>query len=162
VKLIKIAVVAATILALTGCSDQSDPEVSVNSASQEAEASQKAEAEAKRKIAEAFEMYGQAATLDMIVKMLPEYAREIASPLANIDKITVVDTGGGEGGGANKVTSYATNLMSTLQETLKESSGIDVKEMLENLTGKSDYSQTIEQLRYELEEKNRVIEQQEV
>ncbi|TWT04237.1 flotillin family protein [Planococcus sp. CPCC 101016] len=117
-----------------------------------------AEAEAKRKIAEAFEMYGQAATLDMIVKMLPEYAREIASPLANIDKITVVDTGSGEGGGANKVTSYATNLMSTLQETLKESSGIDVREMLENLTGKSEYAQTIEQLRYELAEKDQTIE----
>ena len=51
--------------------------------------------------------------------MIPEYAKQIASPLSNIDKITVVDTGGGEGGGANKVTSYATNLMSTLQETLK-------------------------------------------
>ena len=58
-----------------------------------------AEAEAKRKIAEAFEMYGQAAVLDMIVHMLPEYAKQIASPLSNIDKITVVDTGGGEGGG---------------------------------------------------------------
>lgn len=112
-----------------------------------------AEAEAKRKIAEAFEMYGQAATLDMIVKMLPEYAKQVASPLANIDKITVVDTGSGEGGGANKVTSYATNLMSTLQETLKESSGIDVREMLENMSGKSDYAATIEQLRYELAEK---------
>jgi len=112
-----------------------------------------AEAEAKRKIAEAFEMYGQAATLDMIVKMLPEYAKQIASPLANIDKITVVDTGGGEGGGANKVTSYATNLMSSLQETLKESSGIDVREMLENMSGKSDYAATIEKLRYELAEK---------
>ncbi|WP_158593232.1 flotillin family protein [Planomicrobium sp. Y74] len=112
-----------------------------------------AEAEAKRKIAEAFEMYGQAATLDMIVKMLPEYAKQIASPLANIDKITVVDTGSGEGGGANKVTSYATNLMSTLQETLKESSGIDVRGMLENMSGKSDYAATIEQLRYELTEK---------
>ncbi|WP_422122100.1 SPFH domain-containing protein [Planococcus sp. X10-3] len=112
-----------------------------------------AEAEAKRKIAEAFEMYGQAATLDMIVKMLPEYAKQIASPLANIDKITVVDTGGGEGGGANKVTSYATNLMSSLQETLKESSGIDVREMLENMSGKSDYASTIEKLRYELAEK---------
>lgn len=112
-----------------------------------------AEAEAKRKIAEAFEMYGQAATLDMIVKMLPEYAKQIASPLANIDKITVVDTGGGEGGGANKVTSYATNLMSSLQETLKESSGIDVREMLENMSGKSDYAATIEKLRYEQAEK---------
>ena len=112
-----------------------------------------AEAEAKRKIAEAFEMYGQAATLDMIVKMLSEYAKQIASPLSNIDKITVVDTGSGEGGGANKVTSYATNLMSSLQETLKESSGIDVREMLENMSGKSDYAATIEQLRYELAEK---------
>ncbi|MGI2328768.1 SPFH domain-containing protein [Planococcus sp. YIM B11945] len=110
-----------------------------------------AEAEAKRKIAEAFEMYGQAATLDMIVNMLPEYAKQIASPLANIDKITVVDTGSGEGGGANKVTSYATNLMASLQETLKESSGIDVREMLENLTGKTDYSKGIEQLRYEMD-----------
>ncbi|WP_033543753.1 flotillin family protein [Planococcus sp. CAU13] len=112
-----------------------------------------AEAEAKRKIAEAFEMYGQAATLDMIVTMLPEYAKQIASPLSNIDKITVVDTGGGEGGGANKVTSYATNLMSSLQETLKASSGIDVREMLENMSGKTDYASTIEQLRYELAEK---------
>ena len=113
-----------------------------------------AEAEAKRKIAEAFEMYGQAATLDMIVNMLPEYAKQIAAPLGNIDKITVVDTGGGEGGGANRVTSYATNLMSSLQETLKESSGIDVREMLENLTGKTDYSSALEQLRYELKEKD--------
>lgn len=97
-----------------------------------------AEAEAKRKIAEAFEMYGQAAVLDMIVRMLPEYAKEVASPLGNIDKITVVDTGGsGENGGANKVTGYATNLMSSLQETLKASSGIDMKELLENFSGKN-------------------------
>ena len=82
--------------------------------------------------------------------MLPEYAKQIASPLANIDKITVVDTGGGEGGGANKVTSYATNLMSTLQETLKASSGIDVKEMLENYAGKSNIRPSIEQLTEEV------------
>lgn len=97
-----------------------------------------AEAEAKRKIAEAFEMYGQAAVLDMVVRMLPDYAKEVASPLGNIDKITVVDTGGsGENGGANKVTGYATNLMSSLQETLKASSGIDMKELLENFSGKT-------------------------
>lgn len=97
-----------------------------------------AEAEAKRKIAEAFEMYGQAAVLDMVIRMLPEYAKEVAAPLGNIDKITVVDTGGNEKqSGANKVTSYATNLMASLQETLKASSGIDVKELLENFSGKN-------------------------
>ncbi|PZX03911.1 flotillin [Psychrobacillus insolitus] len=109
-----------------------------------------AEAEAKRKIAEAFELYGQAAMLDMVLEMLPEYAKQIASPLSNIDKITVVDTGGGDGGGANKVTSYATNLMSTLQETLKASSGIDMKEMLENYAGKSNIRPSIEQLTEEV------------
>lgn len=33
--------------------------------------------------------------MDMVLKMLPSYAKEVASPLSNIDKITVVDTGGG-------------------------------------------------------------------
>ena len=95
-----------------------------------------AEAEAKEKIAEAFEQFGQAAILDMVVKMLPEYAREVAAPLGNIDKITVVDTGGGANGGAGKVTAYATDLMSSLQETLKESSGIDLKNLLESYVTK--------------------------
>lgn len=111
-----------------------------------------AEAEAKQKIAEAFELYGHAAVLEMIVKMLPEYAKQVAAPLSNIDKITVVDTGGGNGenGGANKITGYATNLMSTLQESLKASSGIDVKELLENFSGKGNVRQSIEQLTTEV------------
>lgn len=110
-----------------------------------------AEAEAKRKIAEAFEYYGQAAVLDMVVRMMPEYAKELASPLGNIDKITVVDTGGGEGSGANKVASYATNLMSTLQETLKETSGIDVKELIESYAGKHTLRPELEQIALGLE-----------
>jgi flotillin len=106
-----------------------------------------AEAEAKEKIAEAFEQFGQAAILDMIIKMLPEYAKQVASPLANIDKITVVDTGGsGENSGANKITGYATNLMATLQESLKASSGIDVKELIENYSGKGNVKRSIEEL----------------
>jgi len=122
-----------------------------------------AEAETKRKIAEAFDQYGQAAVLDMIVRMMPEYAKQIASPLANIDKITVVDTGGGEGGGANRVTSYATNLMSTLQETLKASSGIDVKEMLENYSGKGNIRPSLDRISYEMQDKKKEekVEEQE-
>ncbi|MFD1446474.1 flotillin family protein [Oceanobacillus profundus] len=118
-----------------------------------------AEAEAKEKIAEAFEQFGQAAVLDMVMKMLPEYAKEIASPLANIDKITVVDTGSsGTDGGANKVTGYATNLMSTLQESLKASSGIDVKDLLENITGKNNLPDDIDfdRVRYETKKENKL------
>src|SRR5690606_40644625 len=116
-----------------------------------------AEAEAKRKIAEAFEQYGQAAILDMVIRMLPEYAKEVASPLSNIDKITVVDTGSGEGGGANRVTSYATNLMSQLQETMKASSGIDVKELIENFAGKRALD-TIEVKQEEVEKEKEKVE----
>ncbi|CAI9389858.1 SPFH domain-containing protein [Niallia sp. Sow4_A1] len=114
-----------------------------------------AEAEAKRKIAEAYAQYGQAAILDMVLDMLPEYAKQVASPLANIDKITVVDTGSdGSNGGANKVTGYATNLMSTMQESLKASAGIDVKELLENLSGKGNIRQSINELNDNLSNKS--------
>ena len=114
-----------------------------------------AEAEAKEKIAEAFEQFGQAAILDMVIKMLPEYAKQVAAPLSNIDKITVVDTGGGSGenGGANKITSYATNLMASLQESLKASSGIDVKELIENYSGKGNVRRSIEELTEEVKKK---------
>lgn len=94
-----------------------------------------AEAEAKEKIAEAFAKYDEAAKLDMIIKMLPEYAKEIAAPMGNIDKISVIDMGGnGKNGGATKVAGYTTELMTSLQETLKESSGIDIKELLTNFS----------------------------
>ncbi|MDQ0198927.1 flotillin family protein [Neobacillus ginsengisoli] len=113
-----------------------------------------AEAEAKEKIAEAFEQFGQAAILDMVIKMLPEYAKQVAGPLSNIDKITVVDTGSsGENGGANKITGYATNLMASLQESLKASSGIDVKELIENYSGKSNVRRSIEELTDEVKKK---------
>lgn len=96
-----------------------------------------AEAEAKEKIAEAFKLYGEAAVLSMVLEIMPNIVREAAQPLGNIDKISVVDTGqGGETSGANRVTNYATNLLASSQETLKETTGLDVKELLENFTTK--------------------------
>lgn len=94
-----------------------------------------AEAETKEKIAEAFKKYDEAAILSMIVEIMPQLVKEAAAPLGNIDKISVVDTGSGEGGGANRVTNYATNLLSTTQETLKETLGLDVKSLIENFAG---------------------------
>ncbi|AEI41649.1 flotillin family protein [Paenibacillus mucilaginosus] len=91
-----------------------------------------AEAEAKQKLAEAFEKFGEAAVLDIIVKMLPELAGRVASPIAAIDKLTVVDTGHGEG--AARVSNYVTQLMATAPEMLKSVSGIDVEALMKGLT----------------------------
>lgn len=54
-------------------------------------------------------------------------------------------------GGANKVSGYATDLMATLQESLKASSGIDVKELLENISGKNQLND-IDKYAYNLKE----------
>lgn len=100
-----------------------------------------AEAEAKQKIADAFKEYGEAAVLSMVMEMLPQLMKEAAQPLGNIDKISVVDTGGnGENAGANRITNYATNLLAGTQETLKETTGLDVKELIENFSKKGTNS----------------------
>lgn len=91
-----------------------------------------AEAEAKQKLAEAFELYGQAAVLDLVAKMLPELAKSIAEPMSNIEKITVVDSSG-EGDGAAKVSNYVTKLMAQAPEMVKQVSGIDLNQMIQNL-----------------------------
>ncbi|WP_275983573.1 flotillin family protein [Paenibacillus hamazuiensis] len=90
-----------------------------------------AEAEAKQKLAEAFEKFGEAAVLDIIVKMLPELAGRVAEPIKSIDKLTVVDTGHGEG--AARVSNYVTSLMATAPEMLKSVSGIDVEKLMKRL-----------------------------
>lgn len=94
-----------------------------------------AEAEAKEKLAEAFAKFGEAAVLDIIVKMLPELAGKVAEPIKAIDKLTIVDTGHGEG--AARLSNYVTSLMATAPEMLKSVSGIDVNALMKNLTTKA-------------------------
>ncbi|MEK3731331.1 MULTISPECIES: flotillin family protein [Paenibacillus] len=104
-----------------------------------------AEAEAKEKLAEAFQKYGEAAILDIIVKMLPELAGKIAEPISSIEKLTVVDTGKGDGAGAARVSNYVTELMATAPEMLKSVSGIDVEALIHGLTKTKSPVQPLEQ-----------------
>ena len=83
-----------------------------------------AEAEAKEKLAEAFEKYGEAAVLDILATMMPTLAREVAAPLASIDKLTVVDTG--SGAGAGRLTDTVAHLMATTPELVRGITGLDL------------------------------------
>lgn len=92
-----------------------------------------AEAQAKEKLAEAFAKFGEAAVLDIVVKMLPELAGKIAEPLKSIDKLTIVDTGTSDGNGAVRVSKYVTSLMATAPEMLRNVSGVDLEQMIKGL-----------------------------
>jgi flotillin len=100
----------------------------------------RAEAEAKELMAEAMAKYGEAAILEMFIEMLPKYAREVAQPLSKIKEMKVIDMGGSESsGGATKIASNVTNTMLGLQESLKETTGMDIKSMLENFMTKDKF-----------------------
>ena len=91
-----------------------------------------AEAEAKEKLAEAFEKFGEAAVLDLLARMMPQLAREIAQPLGSIGTLTVVDTGSGSGAG--RVTDTVAQLMATTPELVKSIAGVDLNALAQRLT----------------------------
>src|SRR5579883_553999 len=65
-----------------------------------------AEAEAMRVKAAAYHEYNEAAVLDRVISNLPDIVRALAEPLAKVDKISIVSTGGSNNGslGASRVT----------------------------------------------------------
>lgn len=91
-----------------------------------------AEAGAMTKRAAAFKDYNEAAVLQMLVEILPQVAKEVAAPLASIDKLTVVSTDGA----AALPKQVNDNVVQTL-EMLKNTTGFDLGEMLNRYTNKS-------------------------
>lgn len=93
-----------------------------------------AEAEAKDRLADAMEKYGEAAVVEMLVASLPGIMAQVAKPMENIDKITVIDTGSGTG--SANVAKTVTNVAGTGFEVLKDITGLDVTELLKNIMKK--------------------------
>jgi flotillin len=88
-----------------------------------------AEAEAIDKKAEAMKKYGQAAMMEMIVKALPEMAKAVAEPLNSIDKVTIIDSGNGSSG-VSSMGSYVPSVLAKTIETIKETTGVDITEIM--------------------------------
>lgn len=92
-----------------------------------------AEAEAMQKKADAYKEYGKAAMAEMLVRILPDVAREVAAPLAQIDKITLF--GGGEtGSGVDAVSGTVPSVLARTFQTVKEATGIDLAEIARSET----------------------------
>ena len=87
-----------------------------------------AEAEGLDKKAEAMKKYGEAAITEMLVKALPDIAKAVATPLSNVDSITMY----GEGNSSKMVG----DIMTTMNQ-VTSGMGLDVKELITaTLTGR--------------------------
>src|SRR6201987_6147501 len=89
-----------------------------------------AEAKAMNVKAEAYQEYNQAAVVDKRLTGLPEGVKALASPLANVDKITVVSTGNGDAAGLNKITGDLTKMAAQVPALFETLSGMDIRELL--------------------------------
>ena len=90
-----------------------------------------AEAEAMEKKAEAYEKYGQAAMMEMLVKVLPQMAEQVAKPLQSIDKVTIIDSGDtANGSGVGQMGGYVPSVLAKTIESIKETTGFDITDVM--------------------------------
>lgn len=90
-----------------------------------------AEAEAMEKKAEAYEKYGQAAMMEMLVKVLPQMAEQVAKPLQSINKVTIIDsTDSSNGSGVGQMGGYVPSVLAKTIESIKETTGFDITDVM--------------------------------
>ena len=88
-----------------------------------------AEAEAMEKKAEAYQKYNGAAMAEMMIKIMPQLAAEIAKPISAIDKVTIYEGGSGESGVA-QVSGNMPIIMKQVFDTMSEATGVDLREIM--------------------------------
>ena len=86
-----------------------------------------AEAEAMDKKAEAMKKYGNAAILEMIVNVLPDMAKAVAEPISSINDIKII---GSDSRGISDVGGNVPVMLSKVMESVKETTGVDMKEII--------------------------------
>src|SRR5256714_1230738 len=97
------------------------------------EAQGKATASAMKQKAESFKQYTEAAVIEMIVRVLPEVAGRISEPLSKTEKIVIINSGNGSGGGASKLTGDVTQIISQLPPVIESLTGIKFEKLLEQV-----------------------------
>jgi flotillin len=98
-----------------------------------------AEAKAMSVKAEAYQEFNQAAIVDKFITAMPEMVRALAAPLANVDKITVISTGG-DTAGLNKITGDLTKMAAQIPTLFETLSGMPMDELLSKVRHIGDKS----------------------
>ena len=97
------------------------------------EAQGKATASAMQAKAESFKQYNEAAVIEMIVRVLPEVAGRISEPLSKMEKMVIINSGNGPGGGASKLTGDVTQIIAQLPPVLESLTGVKFEKLLEQV-----------------------------
>ena len=91
-----------------------------------------AEAEALEKKAEALAKMNEAGKLQMVMDILPEFARAVAEPMSKIGNVTVI--GGGDGTGVDSMTRSSVAALKAVTEAVKDTVGFDLTKVMEAQT----------------------------
>lgn len=97
------------------------------------EAQGKATAESMRVKAESFKQYNEAAVVEMIIRILPEVAGKISEPLSKTERMVIINSGNGPGGGASKLTGDVTQIVSQLPPVIESLTGIKLEKLIEQI-----------------------------
>src|SRR3989441_4133750 len=97
------------------------------------EAQGKSTAEAMRMKAESFKQYNEAAVVEMIMRVLPEIAGKISEPLSKTERMVIINSGNGAGGGASKLTGDVTQIVAQLPPVIESLTGIKFEKLLEQV-----------------------------
>src|SRR5437764_6673556 len=97
------------------------------------EAQGRATAEAMKQKAESFKQYNEAAVIEMIIRILPDVAGRISEPLSKTEKMVIINSGNGVGGGASKLTGDVTQIIAQLPPVLESLTGIKLETLLQQV-----------------------------
>jgi flotillin len=100
-----------------------------------------AEAQAMEQKAEAWRKYGEAAIVQILAPILPEIARAVSEPLSKIDRITLVNTGGGgglgngAGEGISRLTGEVAKVIAQVPPVVESLTGLKIDELFAKVRG---------------------------
>jgi flotillin len=90
-------------------------------------------AEAMQKKADAWKDYNEAAILQMFIDKLPDVAAAIAQPLSKTEKIVIINSGNGSGGGASRVTKDVADIIAQLPPVLESLTGLNLEQLIHKI-----------------------------
>jgi flotillin len=67
------------------------------------------------------------------MRVLPEIAGKVSEPLSKMDKMVIINSGNGPGGGASKLTGDVTQIISQLPPIIESLTGVKFETLMEQV-----------------------------